>query len=365
MSLDFILTNAGKSLIATAGTIGPVNLSYIKVGSSGYTPAPTATGLVTPIKSITPSFTLAGPGIIHLTAQDSSSDAYNVREVGIFTDGDVLFAISARALDIANKLVDSVMLLSIDLTITDLPPGSVTLGDSTFDYPPATETTIGVAEIATQSEVDTGTDDTRIVTPKKLFNSGFVKKAGATMTGLLTLSGNPTTGLHSATKAYVDAADALKVAKAGDTMTGALTLHADPASALQAATKQYADLKVAKSGDTMTGLLTLSGNPSLALHAATKAYADGTLSAAASGYQILPSGLIIQWGVGRTAGGTAAITFPIAFPSACYATFPAWKLSGVSNTYSVFTSGAPTTTGFNVAASSGYAADFFWFAIGK
>ncbi|GGO39233.1 hypothetical protein GCM10010991_37780 [Gemmobacter aquaticus] len=34
-------------------------------------------------------------------------------------------------------------------------------------------------------------------------------------------------------------------------------------------------------------------------------------------YQRLPSGLIKQWGVGTTdSGGTVAITFPIAFPTA-------------------------------------------------
>jgi hypothetical protein len=36
--------------------------------------------------------------------------------------------------------------------------------------PPASETTAGIAEIATQVEVDTGTDDFRIVTPLKLAN---------------------------------------------------------------------------------------------------------------------------------------------------------------------------------------------------
>jgi hypothetical protein len=36
--------------------------------------------------------------------------------------------------------------------------------------PPATEATAGIAEIATQAETDTGTDDTRIVTPLKLTN---------------------------------------------------------------------------------------------------------------------------------------------------------------------------------------------------
>ena len=69
-----------------------------------------------------------------------------------------------------------------------------------------------------------------------------------------------------------------KVSKAGDTMTGLLTLSGDPSTALQAATKQYTDTqrdtRVAKAGDTMTGLLTLSGAPTVALHAATKGYVD-------------------------------------------------------------------------------------------
>ena len=43
--------------------------------------------------------------------------------------------------------------------------------------PAASETTAGIAEIATQAEVNTGTDDARIVTPQKLANwSGRIKK---------------------------------------------------------------------------------------------------------------------------------------------------------------------------------------------
>lgn len=46
--------------------------------------------------------------------------------------------------------------------------------------PSASEATAGVAEIATQAEVDTGTDDQRIVTPAKLASwSGRLKKVSA------------------------------------------------------------------------------------------------------------------------------------------------------------------------------------------
>jgi len=75
--------------------------------------------------------------------------------------------------------------------------------------------------------------------------SGYVQKAGDTMTGALTLAANPTTNLQAATKQYVDAGF---VQKAGDTMTGSLTLAADPTTNLQAATKQYVDTGLASAG---------------------------------------------------------------------------------------------------------------------
>lgn len=134
----------------------------------------------------------------------------------------------------------------------------------------------------------------------------FVPLAGGTMTGALTLSGNPTQNLQAATKQYVDAADATinsaitnitngttvlpYVKKSGDTMTGALTLSGDPTQNLQAATKQYVDSAVAgvptpdlspyllKAGGTMTGDLVLAGDPTLANEAANKNYVDNAIS---------------------------------------------------------------------------------------
>jgi C1q domain len=112
---------------------------------------------------------------------------------------------------------------------------------------------------------------------------GVIAKTGDTMTGLLTLSTDPTLPLHAATKQYVDAkpsggipeapintlvygrqdaAWARSVAVAGDIMTGLLTLSADPTSPLHAATKQYIDngnaLKVNKAGDDMSGPLRMA-----------------------------------------------------------------------------------------------------------
>lgn len=83
-------------------------------------------------------------------------------------------------------------------------------------------------------------------------------------------------------------------------------------------------------------------------------YSDGDFgkSLSSSGYQKLPSGLIIQWGswlASGTAGNPVAVTFPIAFSSACYAVFPA-----VNYSTTITQSGwydTPTTTGFNGRSS--------------
>ena len=51
---------------------------------------------------------------------------------------------------------------------------------STFTgAPPASESTAGIAEIATQAETDAGLDDTRIVSPLKLANSPFAHRGYA------------------------------------------------------------------------------------------------------------------------------------------------------------------------------------------
>jgi hypothetical protein len=70
-------------------------------------------------------------------------------------------------------------------------------------------------------------------------------------------------------------------------------------------------------------------------------------SLAASGYQNLPGGLILQWGTG-TYTSPQAVTFPIAFPNS------AVNISGTADALSTGTPGEGfsyanlTTTGFNI-----------------
>ena len=171
MPLEFILTTAGKAKIIAANNNGtnPVTISQIAVGSASWSPTAAATSLNTEIKRIA----AIGGGVvaddtIHVTASDSTTDTYEVKEVGLYLSDGTLLAIYSQPATIISKGVSTVALLAADLVLTGVPAGSVTVGDSTFDYPPATETVTGVLELATTDEAQAGTDATRAITPKTL-----------------------------------------------------------------------------------------------------------------------------------------------------------------------------------------------------
>lgn len=179
MALQLVITNAGLSAIAQAGTLGPVVISKIAIGSGSWSTAPTpsVTALLAEIKKITPQgSSTPAPGIIHITAEDSSADNYSVKEIGLYDANNVLFAIAGGTDTYLTKYTVSTALISVDISLANVPLGTVTIGNANFTNPPATETTMGVAEVATTAEVSAGTDDSRIVTPAKLAAAGFATK---------------------------------------------------------------------------------------------------------------------------------------------------------------------------------------------
>ncbi|MGR4847920.1 hypothetical protein [Streptomyces sp. LARHCF252] len=131
-------------------------------------------------------------------------------------------------------------------------------------------------------------------------NSRYVNTAGDTMTGALVLSGNPSIGLHAATKQYVD------------NLSGSLT--GGPFMPL--------------SGGTLTGALTLSGAPTVALHAATKQYVDDETTRATAAEALLapkasPSftGTVTVGGLLSLSAGQRMVSFASATDALLYSTF--------------------------------------------
>jgi chitodextrinase len=87
-------------------------------------------------------------------------------------------------------------------------------------------------------------------------------------------------------------------------------------------------------------------------------------SIAASGYQRLPSGLIMQWGsIATVSGGSAAVTFPLTFPTAVY-TVNVNVVDSAPNTR-IVSPNAVTTSGFSVTQSSQSSSTAYWTALGK
>lgn len=119
-----------------------------------------------------------------------------------------------------------------------------------------------------------------------------------------------------------------------------------------------------------TALMVKQGNGvwSMALGTSVLPYAPQFGSSlAANGYQKLPSGVIIQWGLTASisAGSSVSVTFPIAFPNAClhaYATPATGVTSSTAATPAV--SASPSTTGMTVYCWGSIGMTAHWLAIG-
>ena len=86
-------------------------------------------------------------------------------------------------------------------------------------------------------------------------------------------------------------------------------------------------------------------------------------SLAASGYQNLPGGLLLQWGYSATRSvNVATLSYPIAFPVACVGVYMTEQRSSAHNA-NFNLNAAPGVTSFSVWNDTGDA-PLFWFAIG-
>jgi hypothetical protein len=171
MSFTLIITAAGLDALVDAqnGTTEPIQVAEIGFSQSAVAAAPTLTALPGEFKRIdTISGTAVSENIIHLTAQDSTGDIYDLRSFALYLTDGTLFAAYGQEEPIVSKASVLNLQLAFDVAFQDGITGDIEFGDATFLYPPASETVRGVAEIATQAEVDAGADDQRLVTPLKL-----------------------------------------------------------------------------------------------------------------------------------------------------------------------------------------------------
>jgi len=153
--ISLMLTNGGQQALAQASQVGPVVLSKVAIGSGVWTPTPNATALQNEIKRIS---TLDGGnagGQIHMTVQDGSTDVYNVHEIGLYTDQNVLFAIYSQSAAIFTKGAADTLFFALDVTFTNVPDDApiTVAGDTNFVLPPASDTQAGIIRLATAAEI--------------------------------------------------------------------------------------------------------------------------------------------------------------------------------------------------------------------
>lgn len=187
MAMQIKITDAGRAEIINASNTGtaPVTITEVGLGTGQYAPDPTQTELQTETKRLN---AIAGQVVaddtIHVTIKDETNDAYDVSEFGLYTENGTLFAVYSDVNGaFAQKASESSLLLAIDVIIGTLDATNLTFGDTSFTNPPASETVSGVAKVATQTDTNTGTDDTKFVTPKKL--KAWVKQATESVFGLM------------------------------------------------------------------------------------------------------------------------------------------------------------------------------------
>lgn len=347
-TLSMMLTAAGLDALVDAqnGETEAIAITEIGLTETAFVMAPTLTALP---GEFTRLESFAGQSvsetIIHMTALDPTEQVYDLRGLGLFLGDGTLFAVYGQDDPIFRKVTIASFLLAFDVAFSADISGSITFGDSTFLYPPASETVKGVAEIATQDEANAGVDDERIITPLKLKVILAALKAaidasiagvaailnallartitgGGLVTGGGNLTGNRTLTVEAANLAETDAA---MISNKAVVPSSLVNILANIAGLLA---------RTISGGGLVTGGGNLTANRTLTVTAATGVeIAAGTNNAKAatplaiaqvpqtfgSNASILGlGGAITKMGsVSVPQGSTASISFPIAFPTAC------------------------------------------------
>lgn len=348
---QFMVTTAGLDALVNAqgGATEPIRIVSLGVTESAFTMAPTITALPGEFKRITTVSGMAGSETtIHMTAQDVSTDVYELRGLGLFLEDGTLFAVYSQAEPIFRKVTISFFLLALDVAFTNGVAGEIIFGDTSFLMPPASETVKGVAEIATNAEADAGTDDSRIMSPKK------VKRVLDALHALI--GGETGTDLDALAAGF----DAIITALVARTITGAglVTGGGDLTAS------RILSVLAASAADVATGLATDRAVTPAALSGQPRILAQ-------NGYAYLPGlgGLILQWGRFSALPNTTSSTiFPISFPSECFAVVSDGGVSGGADSQDnppVLVASTISQTGFSVFSADDSSATRIYLALGN
>ena len=166
--MTLLITNAGIAAAIRADNMGlNCKITHIGIGLEGYAPSKTQTALRDEIcrKAITRANSPA-LGQLHFEVQFDEALSYEAREIGYYFEDGTLFAIDSKQGEIMSiKQPNSIVVEAFDLNLSDSSISNIIV--ELLDSPCSTETVSGIAKIASQNDVELGTDDKKIITPKK------------------------------------------------------------------------------------------------------------------------------------------------------------------------------------------------------
>lgn len=312
------LTTAGIDALVDAqdAITAAIEITEIGLADASFIAAPTLIALPHEFKRIgAVGGEAVSENMIHMAAQDSTTDVYTAYGLGLYLADGTLFGTYAQVTPLVNKVSIASFLISLDVAFMSSIAAAITFGDANFLNPPATETVQGVARIATNAQADAGVNDATIMSPKK--TKRVLDALAAALNATLAAFSAAETATRTAYQvaqtaafaAYQVTINAALAALQGRTITGAGLasgggdLAANRVITVPAATA--AELQAAAAADKAVTPASFGGLPRLR---------------ATNGYETFPSGLILQWGeVGIVSGeGLVSITWPISFPNACF-----------------------------------------------
>jgi len=128
--LQPVITKAGLSAVWRKDKTGlAAQITHVVIGTEGYTPVNTQTALrkQVAVYPISDGETLSST-LLHVTAVADGPQAIWVREIGYLLSDGTLFAVWSHPTDVlAYKPAENKLLLAYDLSLTALPPDSVTI----------------------------------------------------------------------------------------------------------------------------------------------------------------------------------------------------------------------------------------------
>jgi hypothetical protein len=298
-ALQMMITDAGLDAIVNAqnGGTDEVLIESIGLSDTPFVMAPTLDAVPGEFRRLdTVSGQAVAENIIHVVAYDPETITYDVTGFGLFdADGTLIAVYSAEADPILSKAALATSLFAVDIVLASEIADVIEFGDALFLNPPATETVMGVAELATNAEADAGLDDERIMTPKKV--KRVLDAAVTLINGSIAVLSAVVDGISNALTALL-----ARTITGGGLATGGGDLTASRVITVTKAT----------GAEVTTGT-----NDAKAITPLAFATAMGGRSMGVPGYVTL-FGFIIQWGnYSVAANGTASPSFPTSFPSAC------------------------------------------------